>query len=409
MAAPRHWALCLAVCVASFSVAQATKNAPVGQFFVYELQREVYQADFHPVNKIYGQVPNDPIVFKCNKQFSPDLPGWLRYTQRHAYDNGFLYGTPMDEDKGKNIIEIIAINRQSSETFEDFVIINVVPRVKLTPFQAEFFLPRREIETVLPSSVQYEIKQDVQKMWGVDDLEFVNITSALDQGGRVPLPLPGYFEGVYVKLGSEAYFSPCLQGALSPQHGLECEALSRLPGKPFLKVSTDCSNCAVASNCMEWCRSTLIDLSKPTPPPPAPTMGPGILEPAGEFDPPEDVSPRDFFPDYIVTVIFPFALALILLLLLSYVMCCRREGLDKRDAMTPELQLYHHHTIVGNTSELRDMAGTREGVPPPLSTLPMFSTRTGQRVPAMQRAYQPDSIPLIMAQQEPNVDTLPRK
>lgn len=62
------------------------------------------------------------------------------------------------------------------------------------------------------------------------------------------------------------------------------------------------------------------------------------------------------------------------------------------------LQLYHHHTIHGNSSELRTMAGERGGVPQPLSTLPMFNTRTGQRAPP---DFPSDSvhIPLIMAQQ----------
>lgn len=66
---------------------------------------------------------------------------------------------------------------------------------KMLPFQAEFFLKLREIEKVLPSSVQDEIKQDVQNMWDAEALEIVNVTSALDRGGRVPLPLPGHFEG----------------------------------------------------------------------------------------------------------------------------------------------------------------------------------------------------------------------
>ena len=44
------------------------------------------------------------MVFKCNLQYSPDLPEWLRLTQRHPYDNGFLYGTPTSA--GKSIIEV---------------------------------------------------------------------------------------------------------------------------------------------------------------------------------------------------------------------------------------------------------------------------------------------------------------
>lgn len=63
------------------------------------------------------------------------------------------------------------------------------------PYQAEFFLELRDIEKVLPSIVQEDIKSDIKKLWDTDNLEFVNITSALDRGGRVPLPLAGYFEG----------------------------------------------------------------------------------------------------------------------------------------------------------------------------------------------------------------------
>lgn len=67
--------------------------------------------------------------------------------------------------------------------------------VKLMPYQAEFFIGLREIEKVLPFEVQEEIKQDIQLIWETDSLDYVNITSALDRGGRVPLPLPGHYEG----------------------------------------------------------------------------------------------------------------------------------------------------------------------------------------------------------------------
>lgn len=65
----------------------------------------------------------------------------------------------------------------------------------MLPYQAEFFIKLREIEKVLPSSVQGEIKQDLQKLWHTESLEMVNISNALDRGGRVPLPLAGHFEG----------------------------------------------------------------------------------------------------------------------------------------------------------------------------------------------------------------------
>ncbi|KAK7919256.1 hypothetical protein WMY93_010540 [Mugilogobius chulae] len=84
-------------------------------------------------------------------------------------------------------------------------------------------------------------------------------------------------------------------------------------------------------------------------------------------------------------------------------MFCRREGLSKRNAKTNQFQLYHHHTIHDNTDELRGMAADRSG-PPPLSALPMFNYRTGERA----APHHSDSIPLILAQHEPHSDPQPR-
>ncbi|XP_016102040.1 epsilon-sarcoglycan [Sinocyclocheilus grahami] len=198
MADKGNWALAITVCTAGFLLVRADiiTEAPVGQLFVYELHREVFQSEFEPFHKVFGQVFNDPMVFKCNKERFPDLPRWLRFTQRDVYDNGFLYGTPLPRDQGRNIIEIFVINKRNYDTFKERLVINVGPAVKQTPYQAEFFIELREIEKVLPAAVQTEIKLDIQNLWRTSRLDFVNITSALDRGGRVPLPLPGYFEGL---------------------------------------------------------------------------------------------------------------------------------------------------------------------------------------------------------------------
>uniref|UniRef100_A0A3Q2V7G8 Sarcoglycan, alpha n=2 Tax=Haplochromis burtoni TaxID=8153 RepID=A0A3Q2V7G8_HAPBU len=342
-----------------------------------------------------GILYNDPIIFKCNKQNFPDLPEWLRFTQRNPYDNGFLYGTPMSP--GKSIIEIYATNQRSYDTVRHLLIIKVVPD-KILPYQVEVFIKLREIEKVLPSTVQDEIKQDLQKLWDTETLEMINITNALDRGGRVPLPLAGHFEGVYVKVGSEEYFSKCLLRVLTPENKKQCKEEAKI------KVPGECHFCINPSNCITWCKTELFDLTKMKPKPPAPTMGSGILEAGEDFKPLESPPNRDYFPDYIVTVIVPLILAIILFLLLAYIMFGRREGIGKRNARTNQIQLYHHYTIHENTDELRTMAGNR-GVPPPLSTLPMFNSRTGDRASPLQS----DSIPLIMAQQDPYSDTLPRK
>ncbi|KAM4525199.1 alpha-sarcoglycan [Odontesthes bonariensis] len=396
MAGCGSWLFFLTVFAVSLFGANAEIIIPVGKVFTHELMRETFRNDFESSTRLYtGRWYDVPIIFKCNMQNFPDLPEWLRFTQRHPFDNGFLYGTPTSP--GKSIIEINVINKQSYDTFRHTLVIRVIPE-KMLPYQAEFFIKLREIEKVLPSSVQNEIKQDLQKLWNTEALEIVNITNALDRGGRVPLPIAGHFEGVYVKVGSERYFSKCLQRVLTSEHQRQCTAGARV------KVPGGCNFCSIPSNCITWCKTALFDLTKAEPEPPAPTMGSGILESGGEFNPPESPPSRDYFPDYIVTVIVPLVLAIILCLLLAYIMFGRREGVAKRNARTNQIQMYHHHTVHGNTDELRIMAGNR-GVSPPLSTLPMFNSRTGERASPLPS----DSIPLIMAQHDPYSDTLPRK
>ncbi|TRY88634.1 hypothetical protein DNTS_028845 [Danionella cerebrum] len=359
----------LPVCVAGLLSIQADSitETPAAQLFVYELHREVFQSEFEPFHKVFGQVYNDPMVFKCNKERFPDLPRWLRFTQRNPYQNGFLYGTPLPQDQGRNIIEIFVINKRSYDTFRERLVINVLPAVKLFPYQAEFFIELREVEMVLPGPVQQDIRLDIQKLWGTSGLEFLNITSALDRGGRVPLPIPGYFEGffsVFVKLGSDRPFSKCLSRLQTPEHQRECESESGA------KVSGDCSTCTNPANCISWCKSVLLDVSRPVAPAAVPTVGSGVLAWGGNFTPPESPPERDFFPEYIGIVIVPLVLVLLLCVVLAYVMCCRREGVLKRNAKTPDLQLYHQRSIQSNANELRRMAGSeRQTVEPPRQCL----------------------------------------
>ncbi|XP_027885145.1 alpha-sarcoglycan isoform X2 [Xiphophorus couchianus] len=395
----RSWLFISAVFAASLCgiSAEIKLTTSVGRLFTYEVMRETFQKDFDSYSlKLYtGVLHDDPMIFKCNQQYFPDLPEWLRFIQRHPSENGFLYGTPTSP--GKTFIEIYAVNKNSYDTVRNVLVIKAVPE-KMLPYQAEFFIELREIEKVLPSSVQSEIKQDLQKLWNNEALEIVNITNALDRGGRVPLPLAGHYEGVYVKVGSKKYFSRCLQRVMTPEYQRQCAAGDRV------KVPGECHFCKIPSNCITWCKTKLFDRTKMEPAPPAPTMGSGILEDGGYFDPPESPPSRDYFPDYIVSVIVPLIIAFLLCLLLAYILYGRREGVAKRNAKTDNIQLYHQQTIHGNTEELRSMAAQR-GVPPPLSTLPMFNSRTGERASPVQS----DSIPLIMAQQDPYSDTLPRK
>ncbi|XP_017395609.1 alpha-sarcoglycan isoform X5 [Cebus imitator] len=202
-----------------------------------------------------------------------------------------------------------------------------------------------------------------------------------------PFPLRAKEKGrVYIKVGSASPFSTCLKMVASPDSHARCAQ-----GQPPL---LSCYDTLAPHFRIDWCNVTLVDKSVPEPADEVPTPGDGILEHDPFFCPPTEAPDRDFLVDALVTLLVPLLVALLLTLLLAYVMCCRREGRLKRDLATSDIQMVHHCTIHGNTEELRQMAASRE-VPRPLSTLPMFSVRTGERLPPLVDSAQ---VPLILDQ-----------
>lgn len=63
------------------------------------------------------------------------------------------------------------------------------------PYQGEFLVGNRNVEELLPVAAQEIFLQSTAGVWDQDDLHVINITSALDRGGRVPLPIEGRKEG----------------------------------------------------------------------------------------------------------------------------------------------------------------------------------------------------------------------
>lgn len=52
--------------------------------------------------------PTVSVTYHAHLQGHPDLPRWLRYTQRSPRHPGFLYGSPTPEDRGHQVIEVPA-------------------------------------------------------------------------------------------------------------------------------------------------------------------------------------------------------------------------------------------------------------------------------------------------------------
>ncbi|XP_061445864.1 alpha-sarcoglycan isoform X2 [Rhineura floridana] len=366
-------------------------HAVVGEIFIHELEKEGFKDAFPP--SMDQNEPSDaPVTFHANLLHHPDLPRWLRYIQRTPYQPGYLYGSATKQDVGKQTIEVKAYNRYTYETVRQTVNISIVKSSEgEMPYQADFFVKNWDVEEVLPTDVQELFQQAVDSMWEQEGLTVINITSALDRGGRVPLPIENRKEGVYIKVGSKDLFTECLTKTKSPDNLYRC----KLQQQPVIT----CYDSFRPQFQIDWCNLTLIDLTRINATETMPIYGDGVLEEGSEFNPPDVAPDRMFLCDFFLTFLLPFLLGLLLAVILAYIMCCRREGVQKRDMKTSDIQMVHHHTVHDNTEELRQMASTRN-VPRPLSTLPMFNIRTGERTNPMQSGHLDSAqVPLVLAQQ----------
>ncbi|XP_061203816.1 alpha-sarcoglycan [Neopsephotus bourkii] len=358
-------------------------SSETGAVFVHELKRELFLDAFLTRSKDDGATP---ITFHAHLRDHPDLPQWLRYIQRSPHQPGYLYGCPTATEVGTHTIEVLAYNRLTYATVAQRLVITVTraPRGE-PPFRAEFLVGDRNVEELLPAAARDIFLQATAGVWEQDELQVINITSALDRGARVPLPIGGRKEGVYVSVGSHGPFSGCLTSATSAQSLFLCS----LGQQPL----TSCYDTFAPRFSIHWCNLTLLQ-AWPSPTEPGPMWGSGVLDEGGDFQPPTEVPPKDLLPGFLVTLLVPLAVAALLCLLLGHLMCCRREGVQKRDLETSDIQLFHHTTIHGDTQELRHMAGSRD-VPRPLSTLPMFNVRTGQRIKPLPGAADGARVPLL--------------
>uniref|UniRef100_A0A3B5KRK3 Epsilon-sarcoglycan n=1 Tax=Xiphophorus couchianus TaxID=32473 RepID=A0A3B5KRK3_9TELE len=377
--------MCFSV-VTILSRSHADRNVypSAGVLFVHVLEREHFKGEFPPYPKS-GDASNDPITFNTNLKGFPDRPGWLRYIQRTPHGDGVLYGSPTAEHVGKpTVIEITAYNRRTFETARHNLVINIMATEEFPlPYQAEFYIKNMNVEEMLASEVLGDFLGAVKNVWQPERLNAINITSALDRGGRVPLPINNLKEGVYVMVGADVPFSSCLREVENPHNQLRCSQ--------EMEPVISCDKKFRAQFHIDWCKISLVRTPR--------HPGTGILPEFGEYNPPsESLRSPDYFFDFLVTLAVPSAVALVLFFILGYTMCCRREGVEKRNMQTPAIQLVHHSSIQKSTKELRGMSKNRE-ISWPLSTLPVFNPVSGEVVPPIHPDnYETTSMPLMQTQ-----------
>ncbi|XP_072910304.1 epsilon-sarcoglycan isoform X2 [Hemitrygon akajei] len=377
-----------------FSQVQSDRNLypSSGVLFVHVLKREYFKGEFPPYSNKLADSRNDPITFKTNLKGYPDRPGWLRYIQRTPYSDGVLYGSPTIENADKTtVIEVTAYNRRTYETARHTLIVNIMASNDYPlPYQAEFFVRNMNVEEMLASEVIGDFLGAVKNIWQPDRLNAINITSALDRGGRVPLPINNMKEGVYVMVGTDVTFSSCLREVETPQNQQKCSQ--------EMEPSISCDKKFRAQFDIDWCKLSLVDKSKTPSVAHEVERGDGILPDDGEYKPPlTNLKSKDYYTDFVITLAVPIAVALVLFVILGYIMFCRREGV---------IQLVHHSSIQKSTKELRNMSKNREAAWP-LSTLPVFNPVTGEIMPPLHHSDNCDTsnMPLMQTQQNHPLQT----
>ncbi|XP_078620056.1 alpha-sarcoglycan-like isoform X1 [Branchiostoma floridae x Branchiostoma japonicum] len=390
-----------------------TYPARVGLNFMYRLDRETYTAILKPDNT--GAV--DPIVYTPTLKGHPGLPDWLHFIQRNSTTDGYIYGTPTKDDLGPVDIEIVAFNKNTFETNITTLTINVEDNDPL-PFQVQFMVENKNVEEFFHGDTRTRFLRDVRRVWQQNrgDLYITKVVSALDMGHRNPLPLPELYEGnwpscsgryfyrrsmelvrnapahcsfpgwVYIHVGSERGYSAQLQQAAGQVAVCELN-----PGiRPVVSIDSSIRNFD-----MNWCMFKLFEPEDTTTPAPL-APGAGVMD--GVYVPRELTDTgRDFTLYFILIIIIPCIILIVLLLLLTYIMCGRRQGVQKRDQATPAIQLTHHASIREASKELRDLSQKRDIKP--RSTLPMFNAASPHRGD--------EGTPLTRAPQEP-ADETPR-
>uniref|UniRef100_G3NTW3 Epsilon-sarcoglycan n=1 Tax=Gasterosteus aculeatus aculeatus TaxID=481459 RepID=G3NTW3_GASAC len=374
------------VTILSRSHADRNVYPSAGVLFVHVLEREHFKGEFPPYPKS-GDASSDPITFNTNLMGYPDRPGWLRYIQRTQRSDGVLYGSPTAEHVGKpSVIEITAYNRRTFETARHNLVVNIMATEEFPlPYQAEFYIRNMNVEEMLASEVLGDFLGAVKNVWQPERLNAINITSALDRGGRVPLPINDLKEGVYVMVGADVPFSSCLREVESPHNQLRCSQ--------EMEPAISCDKKFRAHFHIDWCKISLVDINKVVPvyitrseP------GTGVLPEFGEYNPPsESLMGRNYFSDFLITLAVPSAVALVLFFILVRSVLLQHWN-------TYNTRLVHHGSIQKSTKELRSMSKNRE-ISWPLSTLPVFNPVSGEVVPPIHPDnYETTSMPLMQTQ-----------
>eukprot|EP00794_Sanderia_malayensis_P016974 gene16974-18685_t len=273
----------------------------------------------------------------------PDLPSWLKLEQKSPGKPAFLYGTPQDKDIGQVFLEVIAWNKDDYSTVKKFMRITIGAKpASQVKYQTDFKVTNFDLADFLLGKKYEAMVQIVRKNWpNAHQVTDIDKTTNRPGGRFTPT---GFKEGVFITVASENIQPIGLKQAKY------CPGQTANPQSSLVHSSFIDTEFAIS-----WCRLSFIELTLTSTGQQASTKdSKASFEESTYLSVPLNNDRQSIASDRFY-VLIPVILGAIFLIVLTYVMCCKREGLSKRNAMTPREQLQHHESLRRATYRMRTM------------------------------------------------------
>ncbi|XP_067126574.1 epsilon-sarcoglycan isoform X1 [Centruroides vittatus] len=331
------------------------------------------EAFFLPISKSWFEPLNSAtdadIEYQASLLDMPDLPKWMHCRHPNGSDIAFLYGAP--EEAGGVQIEIIALNRNKYETYRKVISFIVEKKKKEARHEVELKFSNLNVEDMFEGErLQQLIKIFENSLWRKShqsDVIYVTmIASAIDVGGRFPVN-PREKEGVVVRVGGTDNFSRDL---LDLEREIQPLRVLKVPCPRDYKRTSAEHLFRREDFISDWCSFRLVKEEKQQSGygKPSPSYS-SIPLTSDDFRPQTISLPRrDFMLDFIVSIVVPAVVVVILLTSLVCVMCCGREGLEKRNRNTSSVQMNQYNSIQRASNQLCHLSNKRDSFPQSSST-----------------------------------------
>ncbi|XP_065072141.1 alpha-sarcoglycan-like [Rhopilema esculentum] len=293
---------------------------------------------------LFTKAAKPNVQFRASVDGMPDLPKWLRLEQKTPTAPAFIYGTPKEQDVGEVFLEIIGWNKDDYSTAKKIMRITIeAKQASQVKYQVDFKISNFDLADFLLRDKYRSFAQEVQDIW-TNAYIVTKIDKTVNRPGGRYTPT-GVKEGVFITIGAGKPPPDALKNARY------CAPQSPKPASQSVYNKFSKGEFTVS-----WCHLSSLELSLTS----AGKQVPQPKKPEDDFTKTEyktvkyDAGRNDLSTDWIYVCI-PVLIGFIFIVVLTYVMCCNRQGSAKRDAMTPREQLEHHRSLRRATYRMRNM------------------------------------------------------